>query len=141
MRPVIALTDAPDLQFRQLLSDGIKRHNHEFAGYTDWRPIAVVVSDNDTGNVLGGLIGRTSLGVLFIDVVYLPDTVRGQGIGRDMIRMAEDEARARGCRKAVLYTITFQAPGFYERLGWQEFGRIDCDPPGHARVFMHKDLV
>jgi len=30
--------------------------------------------------------------------------------------------------------------GFYERHGWTEFGRIACDPPGSARVFMTKSL-
>jgi hypothetical protein len=40
----------------------------------------------------------------------------------------------------LLYTVTFQAPGFYERHGWIEFGRVACDPPGTARVFMSKVL-
>jgi hypothetical protein len=38
----------------------------------------------------------------------------------------------------VLYTISFQAPGFYVRHGWHEFGRIPCDPPGTAGIFMTK---
>ena len=40
----------------------------------------------------------------------------------------------------MLYTISFQAPGFYGRHGWREFGRIPCDPPGTARIFMTKVL-
>jgi len=54
--------------------------------------------------------------------------------------MAEEEAVRRGCRRAVLYTINFQAPGFYERHGWREFGSIPCDPPGTSRVFMTKEI-
>jgi GNAT superfamily N-acetyltransferase len=91
--------------------------------------------------VLGGFLGRTSLGLLFIDLVYLPDSVRGNGLGSRMLEMAETEARERGCRRAVLYTISFQAPGFYERHGWREFGRVPCDPPGTDRVFMTKELA
>ena len=56
-------------------------------------------------------------------------------------RSAEAEARERGCRSGVLYTISFQAPGFYARHGWRVFGEIPCDPPGTSRVFMTKDLV
>ena len=40
----------------------------------------------------------------------------------------------------VLYTITFQAPGLFVRHGWEEFGRIECDPPGTARVFLRKSF-
>jgi GNAT superfamily N-acetyltransferase len=137
----LALTDAPDPSLRAMLDAGLARHNLSAAGYTDWRALAVVVSDPASGETLGGLLGRTSLGVLFIDMVHLPESVRGQGVGREMIGMAEAEARARGCRSGVLYTITLQAPGFYEKLGWREFGRIPCDPPGNARVFFRKDFA
>src|SRR5256886_11992358 len=57
----------------------------------------------------------------------------GTGLGTEVLRMFEDEGRRRGCRSAVLYTISFQAPGFYERNGWRRFGEIPCDPPGTDR--------
>jgi hypothetical protein len=57
------------------------------------------------------------------------------------LRQAEDEGRRRGCRAGVLYTISFQAPGFYARHGWRVFGEIPCDPPGTSHVFMTKDLA
>jgi GNAT superfamily N-acetyltransferase len=75
---------------------------------------------------------------MFIDLVYLPETLRGRDIGARMMAMAEEEARRRGCRAGVLYTISFQAPGFYNRLGWRVFGEIPCDPPGTSRVFLTK---
>jgi hypothetical protein len=53
---------------------------------------------------------------------------------------AEGEARRRGCRAVVLYTISFQAPRFYGKRGCRTFGKIDCDPPGTSRIFMVKDL-
>jgi hypothetical protein len=55
-----------------------------------------------------------------------------------MMATAEQEAQRRGCRAGVLYTITFQAPGFYQKLGWRIFGEIACDPPGTSRVFLTK---
>lgn len=63
-----------------------------------------------------------------------------EGLGGRMLGLAEDEARRRGCRAAVLYTISFQAPGFYERYGYRIFGAIDSDPPGTSRIFMTKAL-
>ncbi|MEJ0066742.1 MAG: hypothetical protein WDM85_16100 [Caulobacteraceae bacterium] len=62
------------------------------------------------------------------------------GLGAEVMRKAEAEAVRRGCTAAVLYTITFQAPGFYARLGYRELGRIECDPPGQTRVCMTKRL-
>ena len=57
-----------------------------------------------------------------------------------MVGLAEAEALRRGCRAGVLYTISFQAPEFYERLGWRIFGEIACDPPGTRRIYLTKDL-
>ena len=89
--------------------------------------------------MLGGIVGHTSLGVCFIDLVFLPASLRGQDVGTRMLSAAEDEARRRGCRVAVLYTISFQAPGFYEKRGYRTFGKIEGDP-GISRIFMVKDL-
>jgi len=138
--PTLVLTDAPDAEARRIIDDGLSGHNVENAGYWDTRPIAVLVQDPASGRTLGGLLGRTSLGLLFVDLVFLPRELRGRDLGSRILHVAEEEAVRRGCRAAVLYTISFQAPGFYERHGWREFGRVACDPPGPARVFMTKDL-
>jgi GNAT superfamily N-acetyltransferase len=139
--PILTLTDAPDAQAEAIIGDGLAIFNKERAGYWDRRALAVLVHAADGKTVAGGLLGRTALGLLFIDVFYLPDTLRGRGIGSRIIRLAEEEAIRRGCRAAVLYTISFQAPGFYERLGYRVFGHIPCEPPGVARVFMSKELA
>jgi GNAT superfamily N-acetyltransferase len=139
--PTLMVTDAPDDEAYRVIDDGLADYNAERAGYRDWRPLAVLVRDPADGRILGGMMGRTSLGLLFIDLVYLPEKLRGRDLGSRLLRMAEDEAVRRGCRGAVLYTISFQAPGFYERHGWREFGRIPCDPPGTSRVFMTKELA
>jgi GNAT superfamily N-acetyltransferase len=136
----VAVTDAPDPASVALISDALDEFNVEVTGYHDVRPLAVLVRDADTNKVVGGLSGRTSLGALFVDLFFLPPAMRGGGLGREILQLAEDEGRRRGCRSAVLYTISFQAPGFYERHGWTVFGEVPCDPPGTTRVFMSKDL-
>ena len=84
---------------------------------------------------------KGSLGLLLIDLFFLPDRLRGGGLGSRLLRLAEDEAKRRGCCAAVLYTISFQAPGFYERHGYRVFGTIECRPPGTSRIFMTKAFV
>ena len=141
VEPDLCLTDIADVEGYRVVNDGLADHGREQAGYWNSTPLYVLVRDPSNGTVLGGLTGRTSLGLLFIDLVFLPPELRNRGIGTRVLRMAEDEAIRRGCRAAVLYTITFQAPAFYERHGWREFGRVACDPPGTARIFMTKDLA
>ena len=136
----IVLTDAPTDADEAVIEGGLADFNAEQAGYRDWRPIVALARDPATGQTIGGILGRTTLGLLFVDLVYLPSALRGQDIGSRMMGMIEQEAARRGCRSGALITITFQAPGFYERLGWREFGRVPCDPPGTFRVFMTKTL-
>lgn len=140
MTPQIVLTDAEDAAFREVLSNGLKGYNDEKIGRHDRQPLAIRVCDPETGEPIGGLAGRTSLGVLFIDTVYLPKSLRGTGVGSRILAMAEEEGRKRGCSKAVLFTISFQAPEFYKKLGWQVFGEIAPKPPGATRVYLTKDL-
>ena len=135
------MTDRPTDADQNVIQHGLADYNALKAGYRDWRPLAALLRDPATGRTVGGMTGRTSYGLLFIDLVYLPESVRGQDIGRRLLAMMEAEATRRGCKAGFLLTITYQAPGFYARHGWTEFGRIDCDPAGTARVFMSKTLA
>lgn len=138
MEALITVSDTPEPEAERIIGDGLRDFNDGIVGYGDRRPLIVVVSDPATGAILGGIQGRTSLGSLFVDHVFLPETMRGRDLGTRMMRAAEDEARHRGCKAGVLSTISFQAPGFYQRLGWRVFGEIPCDPPGSSRLFFTK---
>jgi hypothetical protein len=50
------------------------------------------------------------------------------------------KARRRGCTRAALFTLTFQAPGFYLKHGYDIAARLDCNPPGATRMLMTKRL-
>jgi GNAT superfamily N-acetyltransferase len=139
--PRVTVTDTPDEGAQAVIRDGLSAYNLEKAGYRDQRPLAILVFDPDTGEVVGGLLGRTSFGLMYVDRFFLPERMRKQGLGSQIIKAAEAEGLKRGCSWAILSTLSFQAPGFYERQGWQVLGRIDCDPPGHTRFMMTKKLV
>jgi GNAT superfamily N-acetyltransferase len=126
-------------EFTLPIEAGLNQYNDETVGFSEREPLAVVARD-ENGNVLGGMLGRSYLGLLFIDLVYLPPDIRGKGLGSQILKCVEDEGRKRGCKAAVLYTITFQTPVFYEKNGWQRFGEIPCLPEGASRVFLKKEL-
>ncbi|MDE2515426.1 MAG: GNAT family N-acetyltransferase [Rhodospirillales bacterium] len=139
-KPAIEVSDvvAPDAQ--AAISAGLNAFNDAFVGYTDRKPLAVVARDPATGAVLGGALGRSSLGLAFLDLFYLEKAQRGDRLGSTILRMFEAEAARRGCIAAVLYTLSFQAPGFYEKNGWTRFGEVACLPEGTQRVFLTKRL-
>jgi GNAT superfamily N-acetyltransferase len=137
----IVVTSAPSPDVVAKISNDLDLFNVAATHMADRVPLAVLAVDSGAGVVHGGITGRTSLGMLFIDLFFLPDMLRGTGVGTRILAAAEDEARRRGCKSAVLYTISFQAPGFYTRNGWKIFGEVPCDPPGTSRVFLSKDLT
>lgn len=139
-RPEIVVTDNVTKQIENVIGGGLNAYNDQATGYNDRHPLAVIVRDPEAGEVLGGAIGRSSLGLLFLDLFYLPEDLRGTGLGASILGAFEEEGRRRGCVAGVLYTISFQAPGFYERQGWRRFGEIACNPPGTSRIFLTKQL-
>lgn len=137
---MITLTDAPDAGYATILEAGLAEYNETQTHRRDWRALAVTVRDPATGELAGGLLGRTSLGMFFLDLFYLPEHLRGAGTGSDLIRRAEAEAIRRGCTAATLVTVNFQAPDFYARHSWEEFGRIQT-APDVIRIFMRKTVA
>jgi GNAT superfamily N-acetyltransferase len=135
----VVLTDDPTDAEVAVVADSLDEFNLGASGVQDRRALAVLVKDPSTGQTLGGLTGRTSLGLWFVDLLYLPDALRGSGLGSRILRQAEAEARDRGCVSGVVYTINFQAPDFYKRHGWTEFGRIPSEA-GISRIFLSKSL-
>ena len=100
-------------------------------------PLAVLVRD-ETDAVVGGLVGRTTAAWLYVELFWLPETLRGAGLGRRVMMAAEAEAVQRDCIGVHLDTYDYQAPGFYQKLGYEVFGSIEDHPPGHTRFWMRK---
>ena len=136
----IALSDREDEATEKAVEDGLIAFNHAVARPNDWRPLTLSVRRTGETEIAGGLVGNTFFGWLFVHLLFLPEDLRRQGLGAELLRRAEDEARARGCVGAHLDTFSFQARGFYEKQGYAVFGAIPDFPPGHARFFLSKRL-
>ncbi|MGR4932785.1 GNAT family N-acetyltransferase [Bradyrhizobium sp. CAR08] len=136
----IIVTDVIGSSAVKAIEGGLNNFEDLATGISDRRPLAVTLLDHGTDRALGGAIGRSSSGLLFLDMFFLPTELRGKGLGTKILRKFEQEGQRRGCRSGFLYTFSFQAPGFYAKNGWKAFGRIHCAPPGTSRIFMTKDL-
>ncbi len=126
----------PDPALRDKVLAPLAAHNTSMAGPGNRGSLAVTVRD-EAGEVVGGLWGRTGYGFLFVELLAL-GPASGSGRGREVMALAEGEAKRRGLAGMWLDTWTFQAPGFYRKLGFEEFGRIKEFPPGHDRIFLVK---
>lgn len=110
-------------------------------GYpTDSLPLAILLPD-DGGNVVGGLYGKTGYGWLFVEFLVVPESMRGSAIGTELMNTAERIAVERGCVGAWLTTFSFQARGFYEKLGYGIFGELENSPGDNVRLFLSKRLA
>ena len=141
MTPKIHMTDKPTRAARALLTAPLARFNEAKSGVpANHHALAIFVSDPNTEEIVGGLWGETNFGMLYIDLFFLPESMRGAGLGRRLIAQAEQEAIRRGCHGVWLDTFSWQARGFYEKLGYSVFGTLNDYPPGHQRYFMTKTL-
>ncbi len=130
---VTQFDEDPFAMLNAILSD----HNTRNIGPTKHVPLWLFARD-PAGKVHGGLRGQTYWSWCSIDVLAVAEPYRGQGIGSRLLAKAEEIARARGCLGIRLDTVSFQAPNFYSRHGYTEFGRINDHPPGHSRHWFMK---
>ncbi len=102
-------------------------------------PLGIYYEDED-GKKLAGLVGETFGNWLCIKFLFVSEELRGQGIGTRIMESAEQEAKSRGCKFAFVDTFSFQAPDFYQKLGYHEVFALTEYPYTGARYYYTKQL-
>lgn len=123
----------------EVIGQGITDFNKEKAGDDHGKNLCFVLK-NEQDEILGGVIGMTFWNWLYINLMWIREDLRGHGFGHQLLIAAEEEALKRGSTYAYLDTFSFQAPEFYKKYGYLEFGRLEDFPPGHTRYFLMKNL-
>lgn len=129
--------DEPDAADRKAIAAPLVAYNLSKVPTLDIQPLVIALHD-EHDHVVGGLWGETALDWLHVDLLAVPESMRGQDVGTALMHRAEAIARERGCVGAWLDTFAFQARGFYEKLGYAVFGEIPDHPVGGARYFLRK---
>ncbi|MCL6706978.1 GNAT family N-acetyltransferase [Pseudomonas sp. R2.Fl] len=137
MTQPLALSDTVPDADRDAILDALKAHNNAMLGPTDRRDLFIPLKDED-GKTDGGLVGYTGRGWLYVEMLFVPDRLRGQGLAGKLLRMAEDEARARGCKGAYIDTINPVARRAYERQGYEVFGTLENFTGEFSIVWLRK---
>lgn len=135
----IDISSADDPTLNEFLEDRLYEFNVDATGIDDGELLSASITD-DAGAVIAGLAGHTWGGCCEILRLWVHASVRGQGFGVALMDAAESEARRRGCSQIVLSTHSFQAPRFYEKLGFERLAAVPNYPRGHENVFYIKRL-
>jgi GNAT superfamily N-acetyltransferase len=118
----------------------LRQYNESRAGSPAAMPLSILLRNTD-GRIIGGLHGTSAYDWLIVELLFVPEPLRSEGVGTSLLLRAEDVARDRGCLGVWLDTFSFQARGFYERLGYGVFGAVEDHPADGARYFLKKRLV
>ena len=98
------------------------------------------VEYDENGKVIGGIIGGTYWGWLYIDILFVAEEHRKKGIGSKLLAAAEQEALHRGCHHVHLDTMSWQAPQFYKKHGYEVIATLPDIPMGNQKYMLQKTL-
>jgi ribosomal protein S18 acetylase RimI-like enzyme len=132
--PPIELCDESEChELEAFLVDRIYEFNAQATGYFDGKLVGGRLR-SESGEVIAAFNGHTWGGCCVVTHLWVHESQRDRGLGRALLQAAEAEARRRGCEQVVLSTHSFQAPSFYERLGYEKLAVIRGQPKGYANI-------
>lgn len=133
------ITDEIKKQDEETIFQGLLEYN--LARIEDKNPKDLgVYFQDEKGEILAGLIGNTHGNWLTVKFLWVSEKLRGQGIGSQILRKAEETAKERGCKYAFLDTFSFQAPEFYKKYGYKEKFALEEYPVKGKRYYFTKTL-
>ena len=131
-------TTAADMQ---VMLEGLGRNILKHLGNVELgRSLRIFLRDKGNQTV-GGIAADLFGGWVYISLLWVDEKIRNQGLGSELLRRLEQEAVRLGCKYAHVDTYSFEAKPFYERAGYQVFGRLDDYPVGYCKYFLKKTLA
>ena len=119
--------------------EGLQSHNRAtLLPYVKSR-FAVFIR-NDDNDIVGGLIGDLVWDWLHITILWVAEQIRGEGVGSELVRKAEEMALSEGITQAHVETTSFQALPFYQSVGYEVFAELEGKPSGHTFYYLKKTL-
>jgi ribosomal protein S18 acetylase RimI-like enzyme len=122
------------------LAERVYEYNARATQYFDGRTFSAARRDS-SGNIRAGIAGYTWGGCCYISYLWVDEAERGRGVGMALVNAAEEYALSVNCQRMLLSTHSFQAPAFYERLGYKKEAVVRDHPPGYDSFFYGKWLT
>lgn len=135
----IGIEEATPQAYR-ILGDGLDGYNRTASRRQTNTSEFIVALRDDQAALVGGILANVYLQALFIEWLWISEQMRGTGYGRRLMDCVEAEGRQSGAVMAYLDTFDFQAPGFYEKRGYRNFGTLPYEHLGLKRFYLTKEL-
>lgn len=135
---VVALEEPLDDATRDTVRFGLRDYNLSKSP-TGYAPVNIIAR-NAGSEVVGGALGWTAWGELYVDILWVADSARGKGVGSRLMTAIEEQARQRECHRVHLGTMSHQAPEFYPRAGYVQCGFFPGANGWPDRYMYYKDI-
>ena len=125
---------------RSAVSAGFHTHAEE-QGAPEYKKDRVTWLAYDEQRDIGAVLTADILwDWIYIDELWISPKLRGEGLGRQLVQLAEEFAISQSLQGLWLWTQSWQAEGFYRQLGYRQFTRFDNFPKGYSRIGFRKKL-
>ncbi|MCK8046472.1 GNAT family N-acetyltransferase [Shewanella sp. 1CM18E] len=139
----IEVTTSPSKQDLETISKGIQSYNQKYISddvvFEPDTKFAAFAKD-ENGKVVGGVRAVAFWNYCILELLWLSDKTRGQGVGSKLMDAAENFAKEKGFGYMRTETLSFQAKPFYEKRGYKVFGELPDYPKGHVTYCLVKEL-
>lgn len=79
----------------------------------------------EDGAIVAGVVAESVGDTVEIEFLFVDESCRGRGLGQALLEHVEAAAQKQGMRRVLLNTYSFQAPGFYRRMGYREVLKLE----------------
>ena len=117
---------------------GLDEYNAGFVPDGSATPVQAVFIES--GRIVAGLNGIAYWRKVHVRILWVHPDHRFKGLGSRLMSWAEERGRELGCASIVADTMSFQAPDFYVRLGYRQFGLSEGYEGGASRYYFEKEL-
>ena len=134
-----------DSNFEEIIGEKLHKFNRENCEWilnnTEEKPQKTKYHNfgvYDNNKLIGGAIGYIEWKWYFLDQLYIDEEYRKSGIGTKIINKIEQYAKENRLLGVRIETWSFQARGFYEKMGYQVYATFEDCPPGTIYYFLRK---
>ena len=139
----------PDFSIDQADDQSIATVEDQFQAYNlskkpllqDEPAVTFTFLAEEDGQCIGGIFGYSSMYLIgYMESLWVAEEYRHKGIGTELVNALVKALRDFGCPSVHLDTMSYQAPEFYQSLGFKHFGKLTHPEIGASEMFFVKHL-
>lgn len=131
---IIDLTDQQVIE----IEEALESYDQNFIRSPKQGKVSIGLVD-DEGSLIAGLDAvMTAFNILYVSTVFVAESHRRQGLGRQLVEEMEARAKVLGVNTIRLDTFDWQGYDFYKALGYQEVGHYTHESDGYSEHFFVK---